>query len=131
MKVKDYDSHTFARTVRGTLYQHDPSHVSYALFLLAEKAPDNCVIIASTVKLANYFEIVEPHPSCKATHSDVQPVWWTAISARAFPDVDTDHVRVVRLIGEKNRTVRVPIMEPLTVSWKETDDYVHGMAGVR
>lgn len=119
IRTKDYQSRSLARVVRGTLYQHDPSHVAHALYLLASGSPDNAVIIASTVKLHNYFEIEMPHKDCKAEHKHPEPKWYTSIIARAFPDVAPEHRDVVRLLGQDRNVVRVPIIEPLEVSWRD------------
>jgi len=112
--VKDYDSATFAMTVEGTLYQHDESHRNYAVELIAGKTPRHTVIIPSTVSLHNWFDI-EWAWSDREQDLVPVPVWWTRISVRAFPDVAPEHEHAVRLIGDKNRVVRVPVIRPLTL----------------
>lgn len=115
IETKDYYSKTLAMRVKGALYDFDPSQKEYATELLIGGAPKNCVVIASTVKTHVEFFIVEAHPDCMADHK-FEPVWYTSITARAFPDVDSDHRRVVQSFGERLTIVRVPIIKEITVN---------------
>lgn len=125
MRVKEYERETLGLVVRGSLYDTDPAMKNEALYQIASKAPEHCVIIPSTVKTRVYFEIEEPHPDCKACHCQVQPVWYTAITVKAFPMVLPEHVAAVRSLGDHVAVVRVPLYEPITAAMlKEADDYI-------
>lgn len=122
--VREYQSGTLAKRVRGTLYNHDPQHRLFALEELASGMPLGTVLIPDTLHLSTYFAILdnpEPHPECNALHKVPEPAWWTDITARAFPDVDPEHMRVVALIGKTNHIVRVPLIRPLTAHWMEAE----------
>jgi hypothetical protein len=108
---KEYESRTLGLVVKGSLYDTIPEQRNEAVYQIVSKAPRNCVVITSTVKTDVHFVIEEPHPDCKACHCEQQPVWYTSITARAFPDVFPEHWDKVRLFGEKNRVVVVPVMK--------------------
>lgn len=113
--TRDYASRTLGLVVRGSLYEAIPEQKDYALYLIASKAPENCVVIPSTVHTKVDFVIEMPHPDCKAEHAEPQPKWYTSITIKAFPDVDKEHVRAVQSLGERLNVVRVPVIRPFTV----------------
>ena len=115
-RVKDYQAGTFGMKVRGTLYQHDEDHRNFAVGLIAGKVPAHTVVIPSTVSLYTWFTIKYEWSDREQDIIPV-PVWWTAITIRAFADVALEHESVVRSIGRDSTLVRVPIIEPLEVDW--------------
>ena len=121
IRTKEYASQTLGYRVRGALYDVIPEQKDYALYLLASHAPEDAVIIPSSVRTHVTFVIVEPHKDCKEEHKEPEPQWWTDIIARAFPAVAPKDRRVVRLIGENSNFVRVPIIEPLEASWTSVE----------
>lgn len=115
MKTRTYQSETYGARVRG----HWPKETCFS-FLRGE-ASDDTVLIAYHLEIQWHNIMVEPHPDCRARHvNETEP--WTTMHVRAFRGVDEQHRGAVQSLGEKNRTVVVPIMEELTV------DYVRGMA---
>ena len=116
MKVREYHRETLGLVVRGSLYDTDPVAKQEALWLIASKAPEKCVIIGSTIKTQVYFEIEDPHPDCKACHGEQQPVWYTAIRVEAFPMVFPEDVERVARLGKELRHVRIPVLEDITIA---------------
>lgn len=110
IKVKDYDSDTYGARFRGHLERWQ------CLMLLRDELPIDAVPIPETLRFEHHTIMVQPHPECRAEHKMEFELWTTA-SMRVFQRVDYEHHKVVQSLGQKNRTVRVPVMEELTVDY--------------
>lgn len=108
INIKEYVSGTIGTSVQGTWYYDD------ALEYLRSTAPKGTVIIPELLKLDWQLRRVEPHPDCKAQHSD-RGTYWTTITCRAFPDVDDAHRHAVQSFGGSLTSVRVPVIEDIRV----------------
>lgn len=115
MKIIDYVSRTYGARVRGHLRKDT------CFRLLLEQSTPDMVLIPYHLETQWHNVIVQPHPDCRAQHVH-ETEKWTTMHVRAFSGVDERHRAAVQSFGEKNRIVRMPIMEELTL------DYIRGMA---